>query len=325
MLVLRNNFDKEANEFLFRSSDNFLKELGIVNIKKINTEMNCLTAFKLFFSTPTLANMSSVFTAKINFSYFTKHSKKFASTYNVDNNYLIRFILKKFFSIVLMCNIPNYSRLHKRLCGNTKKSLRDQFDTVFANSLRNSLECSTFLYTFFEDELKFVFKEGELLIIAAKMHELERVFSILNKNTSKIYQSIREKSRGIRTFKNTGLVFPFDSYSFSRKIKKPYKIKDTDLAKRPVLCNYSYDPGRSIVASIGIKETLLQFNNDLHYQPEKFVEKTGELNRFIFNQQMPECGIEGRYSLFKEEDILDILTYTAKREDKVRVFISKSY
>lgn len=325
MLVFRNNYDKEANEFLFRSSDKFLKELGIINISKINRDLDCLVAFKLFFNTSTLANMSSVFTTAINFSYFTKYSKKFASTYNVDNNYLIRFILKKFFSIILFCELPNYSRLHKRLSGSKEKSLRDQFDTTYANRLRTTLECSTFIYTFFEDELKFVFKEEEVQVIAAKMNELEKVFSILNPNTTKIYQSIKSKSKGIRTFKNTGLNFPFDRYTFSKKIKKPYKVKDTDLVKNPVLCNYSYDPGRSIVASIGIKETLLQFNNDLHYQPEKFVEKTGELNRFIFNQQMPECGIEGRYSLFKEEDILDILTYTAKREDKVRVFISKSY
>jgi hypothetical protein len=325
MLVFRNNYDKEANEFLFRSSDKFLKELGIVNIKKINTEMNCLNAFKLFFSTPTLANMSSVFTTSINFSYFTKYSKKFASIYNVDNNYLIRFILKKFFSIVLLCDLPDYSRLHKKLYDDKKKSLRDQFDTVFANTLRNSLECSTFLYTFFEDELKFVFKEEDVKIIAAKMNELEKVFSILNVNTAKIYQNIKAKSRGIRTFKNNGLRFPFDSYTFSRKIKKSYKVKDTDLAKNPVLCNFSYDPGRSIIASIGIREILLEFNNNLHYQPEKFVEKTGEINKLILNQQMPENGIKGRYNLFKDEDILDILTYTATRKDKVRVFISKSY
>jgi hypothetical protein len=325
MLVLRNNFDKEANEYLFKSSDKFLKELGIVNIKKINRNMNCVTAFKLFFSTPTLANMSSVFTTSINFSYFTKYSKKFATEYNVDNNYLIRFILRKFFSIVLLCELPDYSRLHKRLCGDKKRSLRDQFDTVYANSLRNSLECSTFLYTFFEEELKFVFSESDVEIIAHKMNELEKVFSILNTHTAKIYNSIKEKSRGIRIFKNTGLNFPFDSYTFSRKIKKPYKIKDTDLVKRPVLCNYSYDPGRSIVVSIGIRDTLLEFNNELPYQPEKLVEKTGNVNKLILSQQLPEGNMKGSYSLFKDEDILDILTYTAKREDKVRVFISKSY
>ena len=325
MLVLRNNLDKEANEYLFRSADKFLKELGVVNIKKINQNMNCLVAFKLFFATPTLANMSSVFTTAINFSYFTKYSKKFASEYSVDNNYLIRFILRKFFSIILLCDLPDYSRLHKRLSGSRERSLRDQFDTVYANSLRNSLECSTFLYTFFEEELKFVFSSSDVEIIAYKMKELEKVFSLLNKHTAKIYQNIKEKSRGIRTFKNTGLNFPFDSYTFSRKIKKPYKVKDTDLVKKPVLCNYSYDPGRSIIVSIGIRDTLLEFNNGLHYQPEKLVEKTGEVNKFIFRQQLPEGNLKGSYSLFKDEDILDILTYTAKRKDKVRVFISKSY